>query len=765
MCFISNNFHHPSKEHNPVLAILLNRYDDTSRVLRGVVFLFCIIPMAVGWVLGLIFPPSVLSFEVVLAHWHIVFECLILGCCRMGSFLNELLLLEWNTREQSVHVISQYAEAGPLAHDVVEVPHSYGFAILFRVGDALLMDLRDVHNPSCVYRMTLPASVEEHNFVEADEIFNVAASALLELGDVRKDDDPMSIDGESGNGKSNSSYVCSWSWEPGNGKNPRMIFCVDSGEFFMVKVSSDSDGPRVDMSECLYKGLPCKALLWVEGGLLAALVEMGDGMVLKLEDGRLLCRSPIQNIAPILDMSVMDYHDEKHDPVFACCGKAPEGSLRIIRSGISVEKLLRTAPIYQGMTGTWTLKMKVTDSYHSFLVLSFVEQTRVLSVGLSFTDVTDTVGFQPDVCTLACGLVGDGLLVQIHQNAVRICLPTAAAQADGIPSSSPICTSWSPDNISISLGAVGHNLIVVSTSSPSFLFILGVRYLSACHYEAYEMQHISLQNELSCMSIPRKHFKQNPSTSCSNMVDKSLVDTLPDGVDIGSTFVIGTHKPSVEVLSFLPNKGLRVVAVGAISLTNSVGTAISGCVPQDVRLVLVDRLYVLSGLRNGMLLRFEWPTASTMSSFVSSSQRPCSSSCLLTPDAFLLKTTGPHSRAFELSEKSKDNLVHLQLIAIRRIGITPAFLIPLSDALDADVIALSDRPWLLHTARHSLSYTSISFQPSSHVTPVCSVECPKGILFVAENCLHLVRVTICCSYAIVVLYSLVKDTFSHACLQ
>jgi splicing factor 3B subunit 3 len=81
----------------------------------------------------------------------------------------------------------------------------------------------------------------------------------------------------------------------------------------------------------------------------------------------------------------------------------------------------------------------------------------------------------------------------------------------------------------------------------------------------------------------------------------------------------------------------------------------------------------------------------------------------------------------------------LQLIAIRRIGITPVFLVPLDDTLDADIIALSDRPWLLHSARHSISYTSISFQPSSHVTPVCSIDCPKGILFVAENSLHLVR--------------------------
>lgn len=692
MCFISRDFRHPSKEHYPVLAILLNR---------------------------------------------------------RGSFLNELLLLEWNTREHAVDMISQYEDAGSLAHNVVEVPHSYGFAILFRVGDALLMDLRDTHNPCCVYRMSfsvLPTAVEEQNFVEEscrvhdpDEIFNVAASALLELSDMVKDDDPMSIDGDCGNVKSTLKHVCSWSWEPGNGKNPRMVFCVDSGELFMIEISSHSDGPRIDPSECLYKGLPCKALLWVEGGFLAALVEMGDGMVLKLEDGRLFYRSPIQNIAPILDMSVMDYHDEKHDQMFACCGMAPEGSLRIIRSGISVEKLLRTAPIYQGITGTWTVKMKVIDSYHSFLVLSFVEQTRVLSVGLSFTDVTDTVGFQPDVCTLACGLVSDGVLVQVYQNAVRLCFPTTAAHPEGILSSSPICTLWSPDNISISLGAVGHNLILVTTSSPSFLFILGVRYLSVCHCEVFEMHRVRLQNELSCISIPQRHFGQKPSTSRGNMVPKSLVDTLPDGVDIGNTFVIGTHKPSVEILSFATDKGLRVLAVGTISLTNTTGTAISGCVPQDVRLVFVDRLYILSGLRNGMLLRFEWPAASTMSSLVSSSQRSCGSSCLVNLDTSSLKDTGPQICAFDLFEKYKDNSVPLQLVAIRRIGITPAFLIPLSDSLDADIIALSDRPWLLQTARHSLSYTSMSFQPSTHVTPVCSVECPKGILFVAESSLHLVE--------------------------
>lgn len=659
--------------------------------------------------------------------------------------------MEWDTKENIVNIISQFAEAGPLAHKIVEVPHSYGFAFLFRVGDALLMDLRDAHNPCCVYRTSLvflPTVVEEQNFVEesyrvndVDEEgnnFNVAASALLKLRDIVKEDDPMNIDDDSVYLKSTSNHVCSWSWEPQNKENPRMIFCVDTGELFMIEISSDSTGLKVNLSDCIHKGLPFKELLWVECGFLVALVEMGDGMVLKMEEGKLVSKSPVQNIAPLLDMSVVDYNEEQHEQMFACCGMAPEGSLRIIRNGISVEKLLKTAPIYQGITGTWTVKMKVTDRYHSFLVLSFVEETRVLSVGVSFIDVTDLVGFQPDVCTLACGLIGDGLLVQIHQNAVRLCLPTKIAHPEGIPLPSPICTSWFPDNMSISLGGVGYNLIVVATSNPCSLFVLGVRSPSSFQYEIYQMYHARLQNELSCISIPQQHFHQKPAGSHSNSSDSRLITGLPFGVEIGgSTIVIGTHKPSVEVLSFIPDKGIKILALGAISLTNSMGTTISGSVPQDVRLVLVDRLYILSGLRNGMLLRFEWPSVPTMATLQPASIRAYHSA----PDSF---TAAPVYNVSPtclstLSQKTEDSPVHLQLIAIRRIGITPAFLVPLNDFLDADIIALSDKPWLLQTARHSLSYTSISFQSSTNATPVCSSDCPKGILFVAENSLHLVK--------------------------
>ncbi|KAL0717041.1 hypothetical protein Bca4012_066363 [Brassica carinata] len=643
---------------------------------------------------------------------------------RKGSLLNELVLFRWNIKEESICLISEYVEAGALAHSIVEVPHSSGFAFLFRIGDALLMDLRDPRNPCCLVRTSLdlvPASLVEEHFVEEscrvqdgdDEgLSNVAASALLKLSDW----DPMFIDTESDIGKLSSKHVSSWTWEPDHTYNPRMIICLDDGEFFVFDLIYEDDGVKINISECLYKGLPCKEILWVEGGFLATFAEMADGTVFKLGKEKLHWMSSIQNIAPILDFSVVDDQNEKRDQMFACCGVTPEGSLRIIRSGVNVEKLLKTAPVYQGITGTWTVKMKLPDMYHSFLVLSFVEETRVLSVGLSFKDVTDSVGFQPDVCTLACGLVADGLLVQIHQDAVRLCMPNMDDQSDGTPVSSPFVSSWFPENVSISLGAVAENLIVVSTSNPCFLSILGVTSVSSHCCEIYEIQRVELQYEVSCISIPQKSVGKRRSRASA--LDSSCKAAIPSGMERGYTFLIGTHKPSVEVLFFSEDGGgLRVLASGMVSLTNTMGTAIRGCIPQDVRLVLVDQIYVLSGLRNGMLLRFEWPSLSLSSGLNSHSKEE-----------------------MDVVVGERDSLpTNLLLIATRRIGITPVFLVPFSDSLDSDIIALSDRPWLLHTARQSLSYTSISFQASTHATPVCSSECPQGILFVAENSLHLVE--------------------------
>ncbi|KAL6144551.1 hypothetical protein ACLB2K_055243 [Fragaria x ananassa] len=55
-----------------------------------------------------------------------------------------------------------------------------------------------------------------------------------------------------------------------------------------------------------------------------------------------------------------------------------------------------------------------------------------------------TIEKMPNVSALACGVVNDGMLVQIYRIAVRLYLPTQGAHSDGVPLPSPVRTSWFP---------------------------------------------------------------------------------------------------------------------------------------------------------------------------------------------------------------------------------------------------------------------------------------------------------------------------------
>ncbi|KAM3385790.1 hypothetical protein ACQJBY_009488 [Aegilops geniculata] len=640
---------------------------------------------------------------------------------RKGSDANDLSMYALAANDGGIQYLSGYSEPGPLALEIAEIPQLDGFGLLFRAGDILIVDLRDPKDICCTIRISMTGSlIGEQISVEdscrgLDVDDDVAACALLELRDsgnnIMMDDSYMAIDGADNPGSMKSRVICSWSWEPDAMRGqPRLIFCLDDGEFHILEFNWDTEGLKV-LPERVHRGLPCKPLLWMDRGMIAGFVEMGDGMILHLEHGRLVHRSTVQNVGPILDLAIADYHGEKQDQLFSCCGMCPEGSLRVIRNGVNVEKLLRTEPIYQGVTGLWTLRMKRTDTYHSFLVLAFVEETRILSVGLSFNDISDAVGFQPEVCTLACGLIADGLLVQIHSKGVKLCLPTSHAHPEGATLTSPVCVDWYPD-VTISVGAVGHDVVAVATSNPCCLYILRVRPLSSLQYELYETQHVQLQYEVSCISIPEEDSRLR--TSCSAFggdFRKRKGNNSAAEVDVRMFAVIGTHKPSVEVISLEPDEAFRLLSIGSISVNNALGAPVSGCIPENVRFVASERFYILAGLRNGMLLRFESGTSKDQ----------------YLPGSFYKESFAPSLSAL------------LQLVAIRHIGITPVGLVPLHDSANSDIIVLSDRSWLLYASRHSLAYSSISFLPASHVTPVSSVDCPSGLLFVAENCLHLVE--------------------------
>jgi splicing factor 3B subunit 3 len=66
----------------------------------------------------------------------------------------------------------------------------------------------------------------------------------------------------------------------------------------------------------------------------------------------------------------------------------------------------------------WTVKKNVEDDYDSYIIVSFVNATLVLSIGETVEEVTDS-GFLGTTPTLSCSQLGDDALVQIYPDGIR----------------------------------------------------------------------------------------------------------------------------------------------------------------------------------------------------------------------------------------------------------------------------------------------------------------------------------------------------------
>eukprot|EP00850_Spirogloea_muscicola_P014245 SM000101S09243 [mRNA] locus=s101:32546:40287:- [translate_table: standard] len=640
--------------------------------------------------------------------------------------------------------------------------------------------------------------------------------------------------GSGGGQEEDRPVLCAWSWEPGGGA---LVVGTDRGCLQMVAIEESHRGPKLVLGPCSRLQPMPSVLLWLPGGMVLAPGEMGDGALLAVRRDRRLARvEALHSIAPISDFVLVDYHNEKQDQMFAACGLGDGGSIRVVRNGIRVERLLSTPAVYEGMVGTWTLRMRREDTHHAFLVMSFVAETRVLSVGPTFDDISDHSGLHLGASTLACGRIRDGWLAQVSAHEVRLCRPTTEAHSAGWPGKLPCVTVWSPaaavaPGACVSVGAVAEGFVLVALPQPRLLLMLAAEVDSQpggssglVVLRLVELRRCQVSAELSCISIPEEDyplakraagdgqageaFPPTSSSSSGSSLPSHEPQAPPSSVAANASprlvCVTGTHHPSIQILSLAPGEEFGVLATASLRLKVTGGMALGGCVPESVRLAFFDRLYVLAGLRNGMLLRFEWPGAAPApfapdSDHAATSgpsgkpppvpRQPCNMTLLASAAETAssrtpwLASNGSAPSSEEARQQEGDGgeietvddvmdedwptddlpssllgsfngkmdedwgLLHdeaaavLLLVAERRIGASPVSLVPLEASLRANIVALSDRPWLLQTARHSqrIATTSISFPPTAHATAVSCAECPRGLVLVSDRCLHLVE--------------------------
>ena len=201
-----------------------------------------------------------------------------------------------------------------------------------------------------------------------------------------------------------------------------------AGQLFMLLLLKEE---KMD-GNCVVKDLKLELLgettipecmTYLDNGYVYIGSRLGDSQLVKLnvepdENGSYVTIvDTFTNLGPIVDMVVVDLERQGQGQLVTCSGAYKEGSLRIIRNGIGIHELASIdLPSIKGM---WPLRLG-DKGLDNTLVMSFVEQTRVLTLLGEEVEETEIQGFLADQQTFYTGNVDFDQVVQVTPRSVRL---------------------------------------------------------------------------------------------------------------------------------------------------------------------------------------------------------------------------------------------------------------------------------------------------------------------------------------------------------
>ena len=154
---------------------------------------------------------------------------------------------------------------------------------------------------------------------------------------------------------------------------------------------------------------------------------LGDSQLLKLkaesdETGNFVeLLDSFPNLGPIVDFRVVDLDRQGQGQVVTCSGVGKDGSLRVIRNGVGINELAQLD--LSGINGVWSLRKSPKEKYDHLLAVSFVGQTRFLTITGEDLEETEIQSFSSDEQTLFTGNVINDQIVQVTASGVRLVDP------------------------------------------------------------------------------------------------------------------------------------------------------------------------------------------------------------------------------------------------------------------------------------------------------------------------------------------------------
>lgn len=267
-----------------------------------------------------------------------------------------------------------------------------------------------------------------------------------------------------------------------------------AGHLFMLLLEQEEkmDGTLTvkDLKvECLGEISVPECITYLDNGVLFIGSRLGDSQLIKLnvkqdEGGSYVSMmETFTNLAPIVDMVVVDLERQGQGQLVTCSGAYKEGSLRIIRNGIGIQE--HASIDLPGIKGMWALRVATSNKFDNTLVLAFVGQTRVLTLNGEEVEETEIPGFVSDQQSFFCGNVDHDQIIQVTPLSARL-ISVDTKQ---------LLHEWKPPSEK-TISVVACNITQVLCAAGSDLY-----YLEICEKELAQKGQATLEHEVACLDV------------------------------------------------------------------------------------------------------------------------------------------------------------------------------------------------------------------------------------------------------------------------
>ncbi|KAK9461840.1 CPSF A subunit region-domain-containing protein [Lipomyces oligophaga] len=277
----------------------------------------------------------------------------------------------------------------------------------------------------------------------------------------------------------------------------------------------------------------------------------------------------LDSLNPLISSDIANLCGEDAPQIYALAGQGARSTFRTIRHGLEVTEIVESELPGEPIA-VWTTKLKNDDEFDSYIVLSFVNGTLVLSIGETVEEASDS-GFLSSMPTLLVQQVGEDSIVQVYPKGIR---------------------HISVDKEVNEWEAPLHTAIVAATANSRQVAIA----LSTSEIVYFELDEDGQLNEYQ--------YKQEMGSSVTAM----SVGEVPEGKMRNAFLAVGCEDSTVRLVSLDPDNTLESMSVQALTAPPSALSIMT--MPDYVYAGSMQSsseptrtLYLHIGLRNGVYLR------------------------------------------------------------------------------------------------------------------------------------------------------------------